>query len=255
METTQNFSIKRLSLMLQKDVFDNFTYVLAGYGSVIGLFLFIFLGFLVQGIPIENYAKFYTFGLTVVGVLIAGLAFNDFRVKEKSMNYLTLPASLLEKFLSMLILTTIGVAASFTVVFYIFNGLAYLIGLLMFDIEPNFLNILDKEILSHILWVFSVQSIFLVGAVTFKKAPLFLTLLAIFIVGFVLLIYSGILSFTLYKEMIFGAAQGGTYNVMVGGDEIETGKTTIDIIGNVLKYCMAPFFWVVAYLKMKEKEV
>lgn len=155
----------------------------------------------------------------------------------------------------MLILTTIGVAASFTVVFYIFNGLAYLIGLLMFDIEPNFLNILDKEILSHILWVFSVQSIFLVGAVTFKKAPLFLTLLAIFIVGFVLLIYSGILSFTLYKEMIFGAAQGGTYNVMVGGDEIETGKTTIDIIGNVLKYCMAPFFWVVAYLKMKEKEV
>jgi len=255
METTKSFSIKRLLLMLQKDVFDNFKYVLIGYGSIIGLFTFIFMVALMQGIAIQSFDKFYTVGLTLIGIFIAGMAFNDFRVKEKSMSYLTLPASLFEKFLSMLLLTTIGVALSFTVVFYVFNGLAFLIGTLLFNTEPGILNIFNEEILYSVLSVFGIQSVFLAGAVSFKKAPLFLTLLALFIVGLVLLIYSGILSFIAFHDLATSTQGSGTFNMVFNTNSLESEPSTLDFVGKVLKISLVPLFWLIAFLKLKEKEV
>ena len=101
METIKNFNIKRLLLMLQKDIFENYKTTLIGLSSVIGL-LFIFTIMISGESASQNFSMIYRFTLFITGIFVSGMAFTAFRIKEKTMTYLTIPASTLEKFISML---------------------------------------------------------------------------------------------------------------------------------------------------------
>lgn len=249
MENNKNFSIKRLLWMIRKDLFDNLKFVLIGYGSIIGLFLFIFfITAYNHNIETTDLIKFYGIGLFLSGIFISGMAFSDFRSKEKTISYLTLPASLLEKFLSMLLLSTIGFIISFTVIFFIFNGLAIAAGLAFFDLDVGFVNLFTEDTGDVILAYIIAQSLFLVGAATFRKVPLFFTLFSLFLVGVVTATYFGILTYSLFNEFK-GSSSSGNMSFKFEDD------TIMKYFKYLMYYATAPVFWVVTYFKLKEKEV
>ncbi len=258
MENIKNFSIKRLLWMMRKDLFDNLKFVLIGYGSMVGLFSFIFF-FIANNSYGEkiDLTQFYLIGLFLTGIFISGMAFTDFRSKERAMSYLTIPASLLEKFLSILFLTTIGFIVSFTVIFFVFNGIAIIAGLAFFDLEVNFINLFTLEVWKTLSAYIVIQSLFLAGAATFRKVPLFFTILIMFIGGIIMSTYLGILSYSLFNEFNeasnsdFGIFSLKTKDFRYNAED----ETALKYFKYFINYATAPIFWVVTYLKLKEKEV
>ena len=254
METIKNFNIKRLLLMLQKDIFDSLKYVLIGYSSIIGILL-LFMIILSEGNASENLSEIYIAAMLITGIFISGMAFNDFRVKEKTMTYLTLPASLFEKLLSMLILTTIGFVLSFTIVFYIFNGLAIILGSSVFSFELGFLNIFNKSILDAVIGYLYIQSFFLAGAATFKKAPFFLTLLILLAIGIIFSIYSVGLSYAVFHDVLSTYGKSPDLSIKFGPNGFGTEYVGFEIASKIFMNSLVPLLWFIIYFKLKEKEV
>jgi hypothetical protein len=256
METIQSFSIKRIVLLMQKSLYENAKYVLIGISTVFGIFtVILFFDSLNGGEAWGNMQNFYVVGFIISGLIISGMAFSNLRSKEKTMAYLSLPASLLEKVISELILTTIGFIIMYTLIFYVYNFIIYIIGA-PFNLHANILNIFNREVFEGYLLYIILQSVLLAGAATFRKAPLFFTLFSLFVAGTALLIIIVLiaLSFKGYLE------SSGLENLHFDNDDFFKGKNPethplVIIPKYLFYYVTAPLFWVVAYFKLKEKEV
>ena len=128
MKNIQSFSIKRILLLMQKTAYENVKFVLIGLVTVFGIFsIILFLNGLDDGDAWGKMQAFYVAGFIISGFFISGMAFTNLRTKEKTMSYLTLPASTLEKFISELLLTTVGFIVIYTAIFYVFNFVVYFI--------------------------------------------------------------------------------------------------------------------------------
>ncbi|MCF6184005.1 MAG: hypothetical protein L3J56_05160 [Bacteroidales bacterium] len=150
MEHIKSFSFKRILLMMQKTLYENAKSVLTGLITVFGLFSFIlFMSALKDGEAWSKLQIFYYIGLFIAGFFISGSAFSNFRNKEKTMSYLTLPASSSEKFISEWLLTSIVYIIVYSIIFYIFNLLVFLIGD-VFNIQVNFINLFSEETLKKV---------------------------------------------------------------------------------------------------------
>ena len=255
MKNIQSFSIKRVLLLMQKTAYENIKFVLIGLVTVFGIFsIILFLNGLDEGDAWGKMQAFYVAGFIISGFFISGMAFTNLRTKEKTMSYLSLPASILEKFISELLLTTVGFIVIYTAIFYVFNFAVYLIGS-PFNLDANIINLFDMEVLEGFMYYVILQSVFLAGAATFRKAPLFFTSFSLFIAGIVILIFVVIIALG-FKEYIENL---DTVNLQMdtGDYDIET-----DMKNNFLVrfpkfmfyYLTAPIFWLVTYLKLKEKE-
>ncbi len=256
MDNIQSFSIKRILLLMQKTAYENAKLVLIGLATVFGFFsVFLFFNGLNDGDAWGKMHTFYVVGFIVSGFFISGMAFTNLRTKEKTMSYLTLPASSLEKFISELLLTTVGFAVIYTVIFYIYNFAVYLIGT-PFNLEVNFIDLSDHWVIEGFMYYVILQSIFLAGAATFRKAPLFFTIFTVFIAGIVIMIFVMIISLG-FKEYL---ESSDIVNFQFDGSDYDI---EADIENHFLVrfpkfmfyYLTAPIFWLVTYLKLKEKEV
>jgi hypothetical protein len=256
MENIQTFSIKRIVLLMQKSLYENAKYVLTGLTTVFGIFtVVLFFSALDDGEAWKNMQNFYVIGFIISGLIVSGMAFTNLRTKEKSMSYLSLPASLLEKLISELLLTTIGFIIMYTIIFYVFNIIVYIIGA-PFNLHANILNIFTSEVFEGYLIYIILQSVLLAGAATFRKAPLFLTLFSLFVAGMALVIIIVIiaLSFKGYIE------HTGLENINIDKNDFKLiggnpeNHWLIQIPKYMFYYVTAPLFWVVAYFKLKEKE-
>jgi hypothetical protein len=256
MENIQTFSIKRIVLLMQKSLFENAKYVLTGLTTVFGIFtVVLFFNALDNGEAWKNMQNFYVIGFIISGLIFSGMAFTNLRTKEKSMSYLSLPASLLEKLIAELLLTTIGFILMYTILFYVYNFIVLIIGT-PFNLHANILNIFTAEVFEGYLIYIILQSVLLAGAATFRKAPLFLTLFSLFVVGTALLIILVIIALSFKGYLENTGLENMNFNdqdfKLIGGDP---GKHwLIQIPKFMFYYVTAPLFWVVAYFKLKEKE-
>ena len=256
MDNIQTFSIKRILLLMQKTAYENAKLVLIGLVTVFSFFsVFLFLNGLDDGDAWEKMQVFYVVGFIISGIFISGMAFTNLRTKEKTMSYLTLPASTLEKFISELLLTTVGFIVIYTAIFYVFNFVVYLIGS-SFNLHANIINLFDMEVLEGFMYYVILQSIFLAGAATFRKVPLFFTIFTVFVAGIVIMIFVMIISLG-FKEYI---ESSDIVNFQFNGSDydIEADMKNHFLVRYpkfMFYYLTAPIFWLVTYFKLKEKEV
>ncbi len=259
-----HFNFQRFFLVLKRDLLENGRSALFGLLTVISIFSFILLmtTFDTNQIILNQFNKHMFFiAFYILAVFYSGMAFSDFRNKEKTMSYLMLPASSLEKFLSILLLSTIGFIISFIVVFGLFNILNMgIISSFSGDLSLDFYNPINRNLLTNIAIILPIQSVFLVGAVKFQRLPIFYTALYFFlfllIYGFlstiVLKFYTGSMSFD-------GLGDNNSFRFQYSDGSF--GEKTIGQVLSVqsfiffVKYLLAPIFWVVAWFKLKEKEV
>jgi hypothetical protein len=241
---------------MQKTVYENAKFVIIGLGTVFGIFsVILFMNALGEAEAWRNMEAFYVAGFVIAGFFISGMAFNNLRTKEKAMSYLSLPASPVEKLISELLLTTVGFIILYTAIFYVYNFVIYMIGA-PFNLEANIINLFHKEVLEGYMYYVILQSVFLAGAATFRKVPLFFTTFALFVAGVAITIFVVILAFAMkgYVESLDMLSVN-----LDGVDHSYEADFENHFLFKAPKfmfyYLTAPIFWFVTYLKLKEKEV
>jgi hypothetical protein len=194
----------------------------------------------------ENYAA----SMMIGGFILSSLAFADLTNSLKRSNYLMLPASTLEKFLSMWLLTSLGWIVLYTLTFWIYTLLVNPIAALLFHnmtfqpFEP-----LGEFSISVIQYYFVLQGIFLVAATHFKGYVFAKTVFA-----FVLfLLVTGIVAYFIMRNsfLVNHECSAGRCEIL-DSMLLHTGWL---IMKWMFWWVLAPLCWIITYLGLKEKEV
>jgi hypothetical protein len=272
------FDLKRWLLYLGKHWNENKRRYLLSLAAVGGL-LVMWYSFLMIANPdnpmgLRIQIVTYYVGLFLTGCLFASMMFNELSDGPKAIHYLLTPASSLEKLLTALVFGVVFFFISYTIVFYAVDFIMLKIGngVMSNWLEKQhqaskppqeLLNVFvsdkrGKEELFYILLIFfAVQSMFLLGSVYFVKNQYIKTLVSGLVVFLVLV-------FFIHKVMASFMPDGSfftpftvyrVWNSKQGDVVILLPEWFSSILLLLTKYALAPALWVVAYFRLKEKEV
>lgn len=278
----QVFDFTRFRLLVIRHWMENRQRYLLSLGAIAGLlilwFVFIFLMGEGRWSPEPDFQTgTYYFALFVAGSLFASSLFAPLASKGKGINYLSVPASHLEKLLVSLLYGFIIFFISFTVVFYavdwlmlqIMNPIAAsnfkpydptevfkpqpLANVFRFDVN----RIDGTPLVIYILMgYFAVQSAFMAGSVFFKKFSFIKTVLAVLVIAFAYWLVMYIIIVSMLPEGGFRdelayfriRAEGNTGSVKVPAWMITACKV-------FFVYCITPLLWLASWYRLKEKEI
>jgi hypothetical protein len=213
-------------------------------------------------------------GLFITGCLFASMIFNDLSDGPKAIHYLLTPASALEKLLTAIVFGVVLFFISYTIAFYAVDFIMLKIsnGVVSTYLErqhrapgppQELLNVFNStegrdNIYFYILLIFfAVQSMFLLGSVYFVKNQYIKTLVS----GLVVFLF---MVFFIHKVMGSFMPDGSffkpftvyrVWNTNMGEAMIQLPEWFSSLLLFLTKYTLAPCLWVVAYFRLKEKEV
>lgn len=259
MNYTTNFSIKRIFLLIQKYIVETKKHYLKTLIILLGIPIFaLIISYFNNQNLFANLSAIYKLGLLIFGILIINKTFYDLRNKEKTPQYLTIPASNAEKLISELTISTIVFFIFYNSIFYIFNFITLAAGKFL-GIEVEIISIFDVNILKMWGIYIIIMSIFLVGAATFHKNHIRATLLtitalitAVFLYT-ILLITILVLTKNLYFENFPHHMNHKNVNLS-GEEELLKFKSLFYFIKYFVFYALSPILWIVTYFKLKERQ-
>lgn len=252
MQLKHYFDINRFLKLLRLELFRSLRGIFIAFEITFGMLFFV--GLLLSIILDDSMVFFehgtgYAFTLIIGGFVLTSLSFNDLSDSLKSYDYLTLPASFFEKFLSMWLLTSVGWIVLYSFTYYAYTLIANPIGL-MLDPNLKFENFdpLSGFAVSVTKYYFVLQGIFLIGASHFKgyvfPKTIFVLILMAIVVG--LLIY-----FSMADLLDDGEECLSDVNPLEG--------TATFKIWSMAQWSfwwlLAPLSWIIAYMGLKDREV
>ncbi len=237
----------RLLNLVKKDIYENTVKTAIGSGAAAGIIIIFSAYTAYTGIPAyQLYNKFFAFLLFTAGLIITSGSFREMHLKNKAQYYLLLPASHFEKFLSRLLLTTIGFSL-FTlfgtvVVSYISEGL----NTLLFNRHNPIFNPFTSQVWLTIARYTVLQSIFFLGAVYFRKNNFIKTINVLLLSALIL----SIIVMLLFRHLFADILQGYRFSMVYAN-----GMSFLRIVNIFLWIVPAPLFWTIAYFRITEAEV
>jgi hypothetical protein len=286
MPTNQVFSFTRWRLLVTKQWTENRRKYLLSLLAIGGL-LAAWDAFLIAVIPyapLEPFMQFatYTVGLFFTGCFFASTLFAELGNKKQALSWLSLPASHLEKLLCAILFGVVLFYAAYTLVFYIVD-----IPMVQWSNNilqrhplnwPNTNSPIPESLVYNFItaagapipekqwhfftWgYFAIQSVFLLGSVYFTRFSFVKTVVAglLFIVAFV--IFQKLVLLPMkpdgWSDNFFRWTQD--MNELNDHDmslhEVRL-PFHLDLIFLLLsEFGVAPFFWVVTWFRLKEKQV
>ena len=269
----QFFSFTRFSALVGKHWADNkkryVLSILAFTGMLITWFVFLALVENEQPMAEEIQETAFLFFLFVFGTFYASQYFRDLGSNPKAINFLMVPASTFEKLLCSILYVVVLFFAVFVAIFY-------LVDFLMINVTktftapgvpvPRMINVFKSFVMrfnadstvNQLLFFFSIQSAFLLGSVYFRKYSFIKTIISgsiVFLILFCLLYF-------FYNHLLpdgeFPRGFFTSFLVRVDGTNdrlVEIPEWIGQLLRFVLLYGIAPFFWLVTYFRLKEKQV
>jgi hypothetical protein len=257
------FSSKRFALLCKQHVIHHAEFLLLSVVAYIGVIFIVLsiaqVGNSLRPHDLDNFLSFLVGFVAIFGILYAGHAFPAFRSKESTINYLMVPASVLEKFVFEFI-SRIGIVilmlpllywATFHLQGYLFTlftdgmfrpvGLQHLVKLNMPN--PDYPLLIYTLITSAVMLALVLA---FTGAAMFNKQPLVKSLFAVAVV---------VMFFIGYSYIVLEHLGVGTYNppdtmFLMPFDEIKV----LQLVSTALIITIAVMLFV-AYRKLKEREV
>lgn len=264
-KTNQYFSLKRLFLIMKRDVLTHYRTVLIAFAAVAGFAIFASTVSMFNRNQGEFHLIYYFLMLYIGGFIFSSRAFREMYNAQKSYTYVTLPASTQEKFVERWFLTSVGYVmgafAAYSVIALISEG----INRALFGYSHALLNPAGRTFLLGAAVFLVLQGIFFAGAVYFRKNPLIKTILMITLAAIALLVIA-IIAIRLISPGFFEFTQrtGGGFNSLrelaawLGLTEEGLhllGRTIWIVIRLVFWAVLAPCCWVLSYLKFRKIEV
>ncbi|MBO9729356.1 MAG: hypothetical protein J7623_12025 [Chitinophaga sp.] len=270
MQANNVFNLRRMQLYLQKHLADQLRFYLMGTLAILGLAAA--FGTLMPLMHTEihqtsNIVPLYYIGLFAGGLLFTSRSFNELAHKEKGIDFLLLPASQFEKFLTTFLISTVG--------FFVFYHISCYLALNIFEKvqvsligrhiqrDYQFLSAPDEKVYFYHVY-FILQSIFLFGATCFHKYSFIKTLLStlLFLLGlYVINCLIITVLFGLQTEFWKRSVPFFMVAKLDGGPI--SWHTTVYVIPRwlsdtylfIVRFIIAPVFWTLAYFRLKDQEI
>jgi len=279
----QIFAFSRLQMLIAGHWAENRKRYLLALPAMGGL-LVVWYGFLLtidKFGPVNPFLQFSTYycGLYFVGCFYASTIFSELGDKSRAIQYLSIPASHLEKLICGILFGVILFFLAYTAVFYIVDipmvslanrvitrehqhwpGSFELISHMeVINLWNNpWAPIIDRKIHLFLLGYFAVQSAFLLGSVYFARWSFIKTVigLVLFWGAFVLFASKGIgehlpKGWHQYDMLQWIDDNRGTVNFRT----VRLPESMEKLLIFMIQYSIPPALWVITYFRLKEKEV
>ncbi len=260
MTLNQYFDFKRFGYLLKREGLVNFKLFGIALGAISGILLVLFLatayGFNEDGeIKWDLHYPFFIVTFVVLGVGFTSLAYKDLLQVNKAYAYLTLPVSNLERLISMLLLTSVVFTAFYVLYYWIFAAILNGIGGLYTDLNFVTFDPTNEIVVKAVKMYIVLQSIFLLGAASFKRFPFLFTMLTIFVAVVIFVTVTGLTIRVVYADFINQNIEINPDRYISDGVQKFMEENLEKIARFTFWYVLAPFCWFITYLKLKEREV
>ena len=190
--------------------------------------------------------------LAIMGVIFASLCFSEFIQTTSKQNYLSVPASALEKLLSKWTVISLLIPILYIVSYVGYSKIITFFTNLFIQDKLDYTNIDLKVIWQFLLNIILVQSIYILGSVWMPKASILKTTFGLFVLLIFLALFSFLCFRIIYHEYFTGMimAEDGP-NVSINGDIFFESQLVRKITGVVTFI----FFMTVSLFKLSEKQL
>ncbi len=257
-------NINRLGLLLKRYFTENKQRELTFWGIVTVVFALMHLaGSNEKDISVQLF-------LYISGFIFAARSFKFFNFTPSGMHYLLIPATHLEKVTTSILLSIFYYFAMILLTYTVGTILGTTIGNAVFNLNnpiqfelfqsPEYNYVINNGIhtsyksgpglLNMFIAFAGIQSVFILGSIYFKGNAIAKTILSIF--GFAILL--GIIEAILLK-ITFGSYHLDGQAINLSFSSVQNTSTVLEIVSTIIKYALIPFFWVVTYFRLTEKEV
>jgi hypothetical protein len=235
---------------------------LAAAGAAFGVLLIVNIASVSSWDQWQFHLVFYPLLLLIGGHINTSLAFKELHDKQRSYMYLTLPASQAEKYVTKLLITTVGYTLATLVVYFLFSLAAAGIGQLVFGMAHPIFDPFHPMIWEAIGLFIATHAVTFFGAIYFRKMHLINTLLWASIIGIALGILGMLLTRVVFGDLFGGAfrfgVDAGNLN-LAGVPDVQRITDFFVALRNIVQitfyYVMPPFFWLLGFVKLRETEV
>ena len=251
---SDQLSWPRLAALLRNDFLRVHRSVLLILGTVAGVALVVSAGSASDGtVGTGFYSALFITTLFAWGTIATSLSFTDLHGRATNTAFLMLPASALEKTVSRLLLSTVGVIVGAFLLTTVLSWLLEGINALLFDVRREFYSPLDALSWLLVPHYLAAQGLFFLGAAWFRKTHFVKT------VGAVVALAIGLCAIAIGIAWLLGAANWGGGNMRVDGDfdgAIYRPLEWLQDAAQAAYFFVLPLFcWFVAWLRVTETQV
>lgn len=252
------FDWRRFIHLLKNEIVSNYRSLLVSAGAVTGVLMVIYLLQMLGNNPTAFHEVWYPLVLFIGGFVISSKVFSVIHDRRQNYIYLTLPASNCEKFISKLILSAVGWVVASAIFFFLFSVLAAAVSELVWENSMGIFNPFQNLYAKCAAIYLVLQSIFIFASIYFRKNPLAKMLGSLFLIGIVLVLFSGLMLRIIFAKYIpwHGCMTIDFDQYFFQLDNIES---FFLVLGEIVKYSfwilLAPYFWILSYIRLKEAEV
>jgi hypothetical protein len=251
------FNPTRFGYLLNRQILINFRGLAIAAGCFIGIFVFLNAIILYNNPLSLNSQTFFAQLLPVVmlgGIIFTSNIFVELNKPQQSFMFLTLPATITEKLAVAWFTSSVMYLAAAIVSIFIVNVILIIIGALFFGHSVQLFNLFNTKLLHMYAIYMVIQPMFLLGAISFRKNNFFKTLGTLILAGFVLALYVGLLMKIVFNGLDTTQLNVGPNNLSL--DAVALFSDYMPTIAKVLFWGFtAPFFLVVSYFSLKERQV
>lgn len=244
---TNSYNPQRQLLLLRRQLSVSQQTWLIAAGAIFGLLLIIsVLMATFKPAELPEVQGFYLAAFTFGGLIFTSLIFKELHSPHRSYFFLTLPASTLEKLTAAWLLTSPLYILAFTLISFVIYFISFLIAGIPFSFAYFFNDGLGEAILSYMV----IQTIFLWGAVYFRKNNFLKTLLSLILLAIGLGMYAGLLGVLLFESNTISISPTSHPELIAFFKQV-IGPTFQFLFWGVL----GPYMLVMTYFTLKEREV
>lgn len=260
------FSFSRLWLLIKKQWFDNARLYLLSVMALVGILIITFTIWWLVNKQDHYFNENSTYAIFFVTLFIAGLifsstTFNMLGDKPKGIYWLSVPATPLEKlgtgfFYSFIVFPTVYITSFWLIKHFTF-----------FMVELNPANVIErtrpdnvfiKQVAPNLFYCFfALQALFMLGSVYFERAAFIKTILIIFFIGLLFVLYTQFIAHNFFPQN-FGFRGAETFRVYENDQPPRIYQLPgwfVTVLMPLTKFIWAPVLLAATYFRLKEKEI
>jgi hypothetical protein len=238
--SSQNcFSFKRVFLLIKADLTLYRNAIFIGLASLAAL---IVLGSLISPSNMFSVDQNPSLFLLLLGIgyWVSSVSFRGIHRNPDGLFLLTLPASSAEKLLAKWLVTSVGyiilALMSYTIVYWILAAVAFIFGRASHFVRLPISIYIWRIIFDYV----TLQSIFLMGSIYFKRYAFIKTIFSVICISILMTILAGLIDKLFWPDFVIDL------HFVSGGGSASS---------YVIKFAVAVIFWSVSYLRLRESEI
>jgi hypothetical protein len=258
MNGLKGFNARRFFLLIRNDLFLNRSFFLIYSAVVVGIVVLFSALQAIQSAPPQGFQANYRILLYIGAFIAGGRMFKGLHNEIKGTAWLTLPASVFEKFISRMVLLLVLFPLWLMALFSLMSLITWVTNSVFPGGSTVFFNPFSKATMVTTLRYLVLISLYNLGLIYFKKDALGKTFLSVFLyqLFLCLVVIMGLRVFFGLNFLHINDPVRTVFELLNGngkfGQAWSITKWTIHI---GFWYVLAPLCWVTGYIRLKEKEV